>query len=212
MRNLILASVLVLSGPFVAAAQAQHGHGGHGHGGHGHGGHGFGGHYYGGHHSLGHSIGHAIYHGLGYGHGGYYYPSYYYPGSYYYGPSYYDYAYPPTTYVYPRTTTAYPPTSLPSAPEGLAPNQAKIQVILPDPEAQVFFDGAKTSSLGRVRLYDPPTLAPGQSFTYKISATWNQGGTPVSDVRVVNVVGGRVTVVDFTQPATEAVPLPSKKE
>lgn len=208
MKHFILAAALLFSGAFVATAQAQHGHGGHGHGGHGHGGHSSGGHGYGGH-SFGHGIGHSIYHSLGYGHGGYYYPSYYYPSDYYYAPSYYSY--PPTTYTYPRTTMAYPPTS-PPAPEALAANQAKIQVVLPDPEAQVFFDGSKTSSLGRVRLYDPPTVSPGQTLTYKISVTWNQGGTPVSDVRVVNVVGGRVTVVDFTQPATETVPPPSKKE
>lgn len=209
MKNFMLATVLLFNGVFVATAQAQHGHGGHG-GGHGHGGHSYGGHGYGfGPGYGGHGIGHSIYHG----HGGYYYPGYYYPSDYYYAyyaPNYYSY--PPTTYIYPRPTSAYPPTSMPSAPKALAANQAKIQVVLPDPEAQVLFDGVKTSSLGRIRFFDPPALESGYTYTYKISASWTQGGAPMSDVRVVTVATGRVTLVDFSQPVTEAVPPPSKQK
>ena len=80
--------------------------------------------------------------------------------------------------------------------------------MLPNPDAEVTFDGAKTSSVGRVRLYHTPTLDPGRANTYRIGAVWMQDGRPVTDARLVTVTPGRMTVVDFTQPVTESVPLP----
>ena len=82
-------------------------------------------------------------------------------------------------------------------------------------KATVLFDGNKTSLLGRVRLFDPPELQPGVVYTYKITASWMQGGQLVTDVRSVSVMGGQVTLVDFTRPAgVEPVgpPAPAKKQ
>jgi hypothetical protein len=58
------------------------------------------------------------------------------------------------------------------------------------------------------RLFEPPQLEPGVYYSYKVSASWMQSGKVVSDVRTASVVGGQVTVVDFTRPSVEALPAP----
>jgi uncharacterized protein (TIGR03000 family) len=63
------------------------------------------------------------------------------------------------------------------------------------------FDGSKTSSVGRVRLFEPPQLEPGVYYTYKVSISWLQSGQVMNDVRNVSIIGGKVSVVDFTRPA-----------
>jgi uncharacterized protein (TIGR03000 family) len=159
------------------------------------------------------------YGGLGfYGFGGFYggYPygfdGYYDAPGYAGAPGYYAANSSPAAMTYPILPAGYNPEAAPAA-LGLPSNRARVQVVLPDPEASVLFDGNKTSSLGRVRLFDPPELQPGVVYTYKITATWMQGGQPVTDVRNVSVTGGQVTLVNFTRPAVEPVgpPLPAKK-
>lgn len=100
----------------------------------------------------------------------------------------------------------------PAAPAALTADQARVQVIVADPEAQIVVEGAKTLSLGRTRYFDSPSLEPGYKYSYKVVATWTQDGRPVSDVRVVTVLPGRVSVVDFTQPSSEALPPPAKQK
>jgi uncharacterized protein (TIGR03000 family) len=91
----------------------------------------------------------------------------------------------------------------------LPSTKAIVQVVLPDPEATLLFDGTKTSSVGRVRTFEPPELQPGVNYSYKLTASWVQGDKVFTDVRKVQVVGGQASVVDFTRPAPpEAVPLP----
>jgi uncharacterized protein (TIGR03000 family) len=123
-----------------------------------------------------------------------------------YSPSYYS-----STYVIPP----YRPALSDSETQGQGPvlpnNRAQIQVILPDPEATLSFDGGKTTSVGKVRLFDPPELQPGVTYSYKVTASWVQDGKTITDVRKVPVMGGRGTLVDFTQPAPpEAVPAPKQ--
>jgi len=186
-KTILLASALAAALIFVQPAAAQHRHGGHSHGGHSHG------------HSHGHFHG-----GFGHlGHHHHYHPSFGY-GSYYTSP-YYSYS-APTYYAYPSANYQYAPSAAPIV-DPASGNQAQIQVILPNPEAEVTFDGAKTNSLGRVRSYYTPALDPSRTNSYRIGVTWMQDGRPVVDARLVTVTPGRTFVVDFTQPASESVPL-----
>jgi uncharacterized protein (TIGR03000 family) len=149
----------------------------------------------------------------GYGYLGGYYGGYY-PGFYgssyagyssYYSPTYYS----PTYYVMPSYPAIPPDYGMEGKGPTLPSNRAQIQVVLPDPEATLLFDGTKTSSVGKVRLFDPPELEPGVTYSYKVTATWVEGGKPVTDVRKVSIKGGQGTLVDFTRPAPpELVPLP----
>ena len=145
------------------------------------------------------------YSSYGYGRG------YYGPGPYY-GPRYY---YPSPVIVSPsivvpstRVIVAQPePTVIASSsPAG----GATIRVILPDPNAQVLFDGAPTRQTGTERTFHTPPLAAGAPNTYRIRATWNGPGGLMAREQVVPVTPGQQFVVDFARsiPSSEGVPLP----
>ncbi len=204
-NTFLLTAALIAALVFAQPAPAQHGHGGHGHG---HGGHSYG-------HSYGHGYSHAGHYGhsalgqvlSGHNHG--YHPSITYG---YYSQPYYSYS-PPAYYTYPSANYQYyPPTSRTPIVDQASSNQAQIQVVLPNPDAEVTFDGAKTTSVGRVRLYHTPVLDLSSSNSYRIGASWMQDGRPITDARVVTVTAGRTVVVDFTQPTSESVPMPTKSK
>ncbi|HEV3144783.1 MAG TPA: TIGR03000 domain-containing protein [Gemmataceae bacterium] len=102
----------------------------------------------------------------------------------------------------------------PAAPVPMATNlPPRMQVVVPNPEAQVTIGGQKMESLGTVRTFELPPVDQGKSETYKVTATWVQDGQTITDVRKVAVTAGSVAQVDFTQPAPpERVATPVKSE
>ena len=175
-------------------SSAGHGGGGHSSAGHSYGGHGSGGHNYGGHGYGGHGYGGYGYGGAGYGGG--YYPGIF-GGSY---PWYDDYTYPRYSNYYAPATEYYtPPTQYYAQPAPVVNNYANIRVIVPDPQARVWFDGNSTSQTGTDRLFNSPSLTIGSTYNYQIRASWMQGGKEVSQERTVSVTPGQTTVVDFTR-------------
>jgi uncharacterized protein (TIGR03000 family) len=133
------------------------------------------------------------YYGSNYGWGNRYYsPGYY---SSYYSPSYYDSGY---SYSYP--STSYPSTSFYYTPAETAQrndDSAQIRVIVPDANARVWFDGTQTQQTGTDRLFHTPPLNASVSNSYRIRASWTQGGQEVTQERVVNVTPGGTAVADF---------------
>src|ERR1051325_9783772 len=165
MNKFVFAPVLLsiaglLSGADTAMAQS-HGHSGHsGHSVHsGHSGH--SGSYHSGYH-------HGVYYhnGYHYGVGLYgYLPLYRYGGYRSYAPYYGDssyYSYYPSYgvasdyYVQPVDTSA------------------SVRVIVPDPQARVWFDGTLTQQSGIERFFTTPPLA--TSGTYTVRVVWMRGG------------------------------------
>lgn len=186
---LSLGALIGMAGP----ASAQHRHGGHGHHSHGHHHHGHHhhGHYHYGHHH--HYNPYAYYGYYSYGYPSYGYSTYAYP----------NYAYP--SYAYPAGSP-YAASQGPAAPAG---NTVWVQVLLPDPDAQVWVDGAETSSRGMTRVFESPELKPGKTYTYTVRASWTRAGQSVTEERKVGVVAGKISVADFTRPpAAEKVPAP----
>jgi uncharacterized protein (TIGR03000 family) len=219
-KYLLAPAVLALGGLLFApeAVLAQHGHGGGGggggghvsgyHGGGYHGGYGYGGRGY------GYGGGYGYGRGYGYGYGGYYpwwgggywggygpYYGGYYNGDTYVNPNYTTYVQPDTTYVQPDTAYVQP------APQG-SDNSAGIRVIVPDPNARVWFDGAATTQTGTDRLFNTPPLSAG-THSYRIRATWTQNGREVTQERTVPIAAGRLSIADFTRPQPEALPTPT---
>jgi uncharacterized protein (TIGR03000 family) len=198
------------------------GHVGGGHVGAGHyGGHVAAGHY-GGHVGAGHYGGHV---GAGYNHGAYgrgyygggygrgYYGGYghgYYGGysgfldSYYY-PWYdtnsWDYPYADYSDDYVAPALPYYGTSAQSyaSPSPIVADSAYIRVIVPDPQASVWFDGKLTAQSGADRLFTTPSLTMGSTYNYQIRAAWMQGRREVTKERTVSVTPGQTTFVDFTR-------------
>lgn len=87
-----------------------------------------------------------------------------------------------------------------------APTPAKIRVILPDPNAKVWFANYATNSTGTDRLYQSVPLANG-SYQFQVRTTFMDAGREVIQERTVIVSPGQTSVVDFTSgrsaPATK---------
>jgi uncharacterized protein (TIGR03000 family) len=86
----------------------------------------------------------------------------------------------------------------PPPPE--VPGAARVEVIFPDPDAELVIDGRKTSKLGRSRSFESPKLDPGKTVTYELRASWSDGRQTVSESRKVTLTSGDSKVVDFTRP------------
>lgn len=142
------------------------------------------------------------YYGSGWGSG--YYGSGMYGGRYYDGYSYPGYS--DSSYSF------YPPINqqLPNDQSPQADN-AQIRVIVPDPQARIFFDGAPTQQMGTERLYHTPSLQANANNSYRIRCVHMQNGRETTLERVVTVQPGRMTTVDFTQQTGEQLPPQSEK-
>jgi uncharacterized protein (TIGR03000 family) len=146
----------------------------------------------------------------GYGYGGYGsygwgYPGYYYGASPYYvpgvdattdyatqqdyysneaAPAYTDNAPVPNDRIYGNASTT----------EDM--NTARVNVRVPA-NAEVIFEGEKTTQTGSSRQFVSPPLTPGGNYTYDIQARWMENGRQVSRTRHVPVQAGQVVRVDF---------------
>jgi uncharacterized protein (TIGR03000 family) len=236
MRAFTIAAIaLALLIPNVASAQrgggGSHGGGGGGHGGGGgsmHGGDGGGGGWHGGGGSWGGGHwdgGRGGYYGgryggypyfslgLGYGWGGYGYgwPGYYSsPGYYSYDyPSYYSYPSYGYDESYPRISGYFDP-SMSGSSSGMAvnPNQVRLEVMVPDPNATLLIQGQPMSAIGSRRVFVSPDLQPGRSYTYTITLQRNVNGRMEDDTRQIDVQPGSSMQVDFTRPQIHTLPLP----
>jgi uncharacterized protein (TIGR03000 family) len=78
-------------------------------------------------------------------------------------------------------------------------NTAQVDVRLPA-DAELWFDGQKTSQTGSTRTFHSPALEPGQDYVYSVHARWGADGKPTDETRKVTVHAGDHTVVRFTQP------------
>lgn len=79
------------------------------------------------------------------------------------------------------------------------PNQATIRVIVPDANAEVWFEDNMTKQKGTDRLFVSPSLEEGRSYTYKIKASWEQNGRDVTREKDVEVRPGAQAVVNFSE-------------
>jgi uncharacterized protein (TIGR03000 family) len=99
--------------------------------------------------------------------------------------------------TYPRRSYYYQPAVEYVQPATVVTSQANIRVIVADPQARVWFDGAATSQTGTDRYFTTPSLT--ASGTYRIRASWMQNGNETIQERVVNVSPGQSVIVDFTR-------------
>ncbi|MDB5310909.1 MAG: hypothetical protein JWO38_5111 [Gemmataceae bacterium] len=214
-------ALLVLAEP----AAAQHG-GGHGGGGHVGGGHVGGVHFGAVHGGVFHGgVGgyhygyHPNYYGYNrypyYGHGSY--PYYGYGNSSYYG--FGDYPYYSADPSLSTDGTIDPTTSSGQAPDltngtgdnsaGSSPptgapvsadRPANITARLPD-DADLWFDGTKTTATGPVRLFTTPPLTSGRRYTYEVRAHWNNGEGVMDQKQTLLVTAGANLDVSFPVPS-----------
>jgi uncharacterized protein (TIGR03000 family) len=82
----------------------------------------------------------------------------------------------------------------PSQAQGQA---AQVEVMVPDPNAEVFFNGQRTMETGQRRVFTTVPLEPGYKYSYDIRATWMQNGQRMSRDQTVQLQPGGHSVVDF---------------
>jgi uncharacterized protein (TIGR03000 family) len=80
-------------------------------------------------------------------------------------------------------------------------NNALINVRVP-PNAEVFFDDARTSQIGSFRSFISPPLDSDRNFVYHIKARWTEDGHQVEKVRNIEVHPGDRLLVNFIRPRT----------
>jgi uncharacterized protein (TIGR03000 family) len=64
-------------------------------------------------------------------------------------------------------------------------------------DARVWFEDTLTKSTGTVRRFDSPPLTPGERYTYRVRASWNDHGKEVTQTQEVEVRAGANVRVDF---------------
>jgi uncharacterized protein (TIGR03000 family) len=75
---------------------------------------------------------------------------------------------------------------------------------MPDPNAQVWFEGSKTQQTGTTREFESPQLTPGHSYVYHIRGRWMENGQTHDETRNVTVTSGEWRTVDFSRPEGSA--------
>jgi len=162
---------------------------------------------------------------LGQGAGGYYYETYLYG----YNPGYYARRYPalpvfvvpskvapvsmPYVYHVPAPAAAPPRSNRAPLVEVRiffgavipAPAAAPVQFDLQVPaDAQVWFDGEKTTQTGALRHFVSPPLPPGRAYTYEVRVAWKEGGREVTESRRLSVRAGDHVSASFPVAAKQA--------
>jgi len=112
-----------------------------------------------------------------------------------YGPNYqgYGYGYAPNYYdgtPMRRRQTYY------AAPVVGQPF-ARMTVLVPTADTQVWFQNQETTQFGMRRSFDSPPLAPNQDFTYTVKARWTENGKTFNQERQVHFQAGQNVTVDF---------------
>ncbi len=84
-------------------------------------------------------------------------------------------------------------------------NAAHLLVVVPE-NAELWFNGTKTSKTGAEREFVTPVLTPGKTYSYEVKARWTDNGKPVEQTRTVQVQANAWQAVDFTKPEMPAAP------
>src|SRR5262245_38703731 len=104
------------------------------------------------------------------------------------------------THLIPVLAFALLHSAAPSPPaRAPAAEKATLVVRLP-PDATLTIDAAPTAQKRAERLFETPALAPGQTYTYSLTATWTENGLPRRETRQVLVRAGERTEIDFAVP------------
>jgi len=152
-----------------------------------------------------------------------YYPRTYYGyGSGYYNPSYrgqyYNWGYTPSYYYsapqylvepsYDTYSNSAPITQSYYSGPGTSVQPVTVSVLVPVPDAQVWFENSPTQQQGTERVFQSAPLQTGSTYVYAVKARWNENGRPIEQERQVNVQAGQSVSVDFRSNPGATIPLP----
>jgi uncharacterized protein (TIGR03000 family) len=68
-------------------------------------------------------------------------------------------------------------------------------------DAEIWFDGVKTTQTGSAREFVTPSLSRGKVFTYRLRVRWLENGRAVIKTRKITVRSGGLKKLTFSKPA-----------
>lgn len=75
----------------------------------------------------------------------------------------------------------------------------QVEVDVPDANAEVWFNGKKTTSHGKRRFFTSPPLDRGANHVVAVRATWREGGQNMMVERTINLTAGTLVRVEFSK-------------
>jgi len=89
-------------------------------------------------------------------------------------------------------------TTTPTPMPAVAGQPAVITVLVPNAEAQVWFEDTQLPQTGKERTFKTPVVADGKSHSFNVKAKWtNDSGKAVEKTLPVSVKAGQTSTVDF---------------
>jgi uncharacterized protein (TIGR03000 family) len=76
--------------------------------------------------------------------------------------------------------------------------RARLHVVVPANDAEVWFEGVKMKQTGRDRYYFSPALDPNSRYSYDVRVRWRDKQGEHSQNRRVTVTAGATQMLDFT--------------
>jgi uncharacterized protein (TIGR03000 family) len=141
--------------------------------------------------------------------------SYSYPNYSYSNPNYYSYNTTPniSSYTYPNSSNSIPYTGSYAANPGqtstsyygenqqLQPNQIRVKVTLPDPNARLIVENQPNQFQGNDRIIMSPPMDPNanMNYSYTMKATWMENGQEVTREKKIDVKLGQEYTVNFNE-------------
>jgi uncharacterized protein (TIGR03000 family) len=75
-----------------------------------------------------------------------------------------------------------------------------IALKVPQPSAEVYVNGTKTSQTGLDRLFSSPELEAGKEFQYEVRVRWVENGVTCEKMKLVIGSSGETIPLDFNAP------------
>jgi uncharacterized protein (TIGR03000 family) len=98
-------------------------------------------------------------------------------------------------YAAPGSYQSFYPPDL--ADEPALGSTARVTVYVPDPNAELWFNGTRMEEQGTTRSFTTPPLSADQDYHYSVRARWMDNGRPIDMTRTVPVMAGQQARVDF---------------
>jgi len=138
--------------------------------------------------------------GNGYGYGGYRSPYYYgsgWSGGYYdAAPSYYYESAPQPSYSYSEPSYSYQSGYPQENQQNLGTFAA--DVVAPADDAEVWFNGVKSTQRGQIRHFETSNLLMGRPYDFEVFVRWMENGQPREETRRIQGQAGQQRRVDVT--------------
>jgi uncharacterized protein (TIGR03000 family) len=83
-------------------------------------------------------------------------------------------------------------------------NVARLQVAVPDTDAEVWLNGVRMKQTGLNRQYNSPPLKAGETYAYDVRVRWTENGKAVERSQTIRVQASKQVKIDLAAPVVAA--------